>query len=73
MPGDAGVIRGLDWPSTGRPLSNMGPNPVFCDIDPANISTRAIMSSDRFFARKIVSCDTARPDWIDWNRMEIAG
>lgn len=73
MPGDAGVMRRLDWPSTVRPLSNMGPNPVFCDIDPASIGTRAIMSSDRFFARKIASCDTARPDWIDWNRMEIAG
>lgn len=37
-PGDEGVIQGLSWPSTLKPLSNHGLVPVFCDIDPQSLN-----------------------------------
>ena len=37
-PGDEVVIQGLNWPSTLKPLMNLGLKPVFCDIDPASLN-----------------------------------
>lgn len=51
MPGDEVVIQGLNWPSTIKPLLNMGLKPVFCDIDPeslnASVETVKAACSDR--------------------------
>lgn len=32
-PGDEAIIQGLNWPSTIKPLLNLGVRPVFCDVD----------------------------------------
>lgn len=40
-PGDEVVIQGLNWPSTLKPLLNLGLKPVFCDIDPASLNASA--------------------------------
>jgi len=33
QPGDAAIIQGLNWPSTLKPLLNLGIKPIFCDVD----------------------------------------
>lgn len=38
-PGDEVVIQGLNWPSTLKPLLNMGLRPVFCDVDPGSLNS----------------------------------
>lgn len=37
-PGDEVIIQGLNWPSTLKPLSNLGLVPVFCDVDPDSLN-----------------------------------
>ncbi|MDR7102058.1 DegT/DnrJ/EryC1/StrS aminotransferase family protein [Croceicoccus sp. BE223] len=37
-PGDEVVIQGLNWPSTLKPLTNLGLTPVFCDVDPHTLN-----------------------------------
>lgn len=41
-PGDEVIIQGLNWPSTLKPLVNMGLTPVFCDIDLDNLNASPI-------------------------------
>lgn len=36
--GDEVVIQGLNWPSTIKPMVNMGLVPVFADVDPQNLN-----------------------------------
>lgn len=37
-PGDEVIIQGLNWPSTLKPIINMGLTPVFSDVDPESLN-----------------------------------
>jgi CDP-6-deoxy-D-xylo-4-hexulose-3-dehydrase len=39
LPGDEVVIQGLNWPSTIKPIVNMGLTPVFADVDLLNLNS----------------------------------
>lgn len=39
LPGDEVVIQGLNWPSTIKPIVNMGLIPVFADVDVQNLNS----------------------------------
>lgn len=38
QPGDEAIIQGLNWPSTIKPLLNLGIRPVFCDVEPGSLN-----------------------------------
>lgn len=51
LPGDEVIIQGLNWPSTLKPIVNMGLTPVFSDVDLENLNS-SVSQIEKVFTEK---------------------